>query len=253
MIPLRNQQLLAAEAVAQGQPLPDVPELRVARQLASTGQLEAALERLAMGADYARTVARWPPAASLARRRLDALPTGAPLVAALLQTVLYTGFVLLVVLAVRGVLVTQVLPKLPGAPAPALLSSLGALPVLLALGLLAVWLWTGARGWHRLPGWSRHLREARAAALLSALHETGAPDDVRAACATYPGDTTMTSAVSLEVRAHEAASRALLAMSRFVTASRVALYALLLVVAVDVVLSVYGVIPFLHLGAQWAD
>lgn len=245
MTPLRRAQVVCIESLAAGVPAKVPGFSEVSRQLRG-GALDKALVALGFPGDFAAVISRWPLAASAAWRRVEALPAQLPLAMSLMQTAAYGAFIFGLERTVWWMLTLKVFSAMPFDGAWLDLgSSLVELAALLfiALGVLGV---GQLSGWRWLSPWRRHLDRARAFALLAALRETNAPDDVRAACvALLPAVSPETRATSLEQLVAEHASRAAVSMERAAALERTAMYVMLLVGALGISLSLYGSLPLL--------
>ena len=245
MTPLRRAQVVCIESLAAGVP-PNVPEFsEVSRQL-RIGALDKALATLSLPGDFAAVVSRWPLAASAAWRRVEALPAQLPLAMSLMQTAAYGVFIFGFERLVWSLLELKVFKAMPFGGVwfdiGGLLVELAAV-LFIALGMLGV---GQLSGWRWVSPWRRHLDRARAFALLAALRETNAPDDVRAACsALLPVASPAPRAASLDQLVTEHATRAASSMERAAALLRTVMYVMLLVGALGISLALYGSLPFL--------
>lgn len=253
MTPRRAALVLAAHALSREEPvsarlrsLPFPAAHQAAGQL-DAGHLAAGLRHLGVEEGLGRVAARWPKALAPALRRLDSLPSVLQFRIHLAETLGYLGLVLMVQLAVNTVLKLKVLGIFHYMGVTELFVDLSQLIIgVVSLLMIPVGLWIllGASGWARLPGWGRHLARASEAAQASALLESGAPEDVRAAAAQdfRVLRSPASSSADLEELFLDARSDAERSMIRFLVAVRVAGFTLVTLLALAIVLSIYGTV-----------
>lgn len=242
--------LIVVDALARGVPAGDrldVVHPRAASYLRE-GHLENALRELQLDPALARVCAAWPKAGKPALARFDALPSRVRFTTQLSQTLAYLAVVLLVELTVTGLLRSKVFLVIETMGRDFHVSGMldvvavaQGLVFLLLVPFLA-WVLLGAVGWDRLPGWARQLRRAKEAALGAALADSGAPEDVRAAAHRdfrtlhEPG----LGALELDELYFESKAGAEAALERFLVAVRVVGFSLLTLLALGLLLGVYG-------------
>ncbi len=254
MTPLRAVLLLSAEALTLDQPLSETWRRLGFRQAADdvdAGALARGLEGVGLEKNLAAVVALWPASLAPALRRFDQLPSVSQFRLLLGEALAWFMLVLLVQLLICVVLIRKVLPSLVDMGlgrdgwlqyAPYAVSSL-----LVVLGSFGVWVLVSASGWKRVPGWGRHVQRAQEAAQLAALFESSAPEDVRALATQQFGvlrDPTL-EAGELDELFLDACAEAERSSTRFLAAVRAVGYLILTLLALALVISVYGSLSLL--------
>ncbi|MDP2269509.1 MAG: hypothetical protein Q8K32_02185 [Archangium sp.] len=249
MTPLRAALLLSAEALALNQPLGETLRRLGHRRAADevdSGALASGLRTLGLEKNLAVLVSLWPASLGPTLRRFDQLPSINQFRLLLGETLAWFTLVLLVQLSISLVLVHKVLPALVGMGAGRAewlqYAPHGVSLLLVLLGCFAVWALVGASDWTRLPGWGQHVQRAREAAQLAALFESAAPEDVRAqAIQRFVAlrDPSLM-AGELDELFLDACASAEVGSTRFLSALRAGGYLLLTLLALALVVAVYG-------------
>jgi hypothetical protein len=243
---LTAEALTRDESVSERLRTLSLPAAREAAREFDAGALATGLRHLGLDPRLGRLVARWPKTLGPALRRFDQLPPLNQFRVHLAETVGYLGLVLLVQLIVKAALSAKVLPvfeKMGGGGVLFVdLSQVVSTLLMWLLLPLGLWVFLGASGSPRLPGWGRQFERARAAAAVSALVEAGAPDDVRAEALRefVPLGSPPASAPELEELFLDASADTERALNRFLLQVRVVGFTLVTVQALVIVLSVYG-------------
>jgi len=256
--------LMAGHALAEDVELSAVlrqlgrPSSEQAARAAEAGRLARSLELAGLPADLVDLATRWPAALRPAARRLTAVPPMEVFQAPLVQVLGFMALLATLQLGVAAVLHWKLRPTLMamalelGAADPPGLALVVAGDLLVLLACVLLLLWAMHDRWVQRGGrsWRAQLLQARQACLLAALHDAGAPVEIRndfaRSCRNPAG---LGAGIDeLELVAERALAQADGAHRRLVTTIKVGGYGLLTMLALAMLAGVYH--PLALLGVS---